>query len=90
MTRRQQAIYPSTPAGSDLPVSGLSVRLPHPGGSHPATTAGRGGADPTAITSSAPPIAAAEVQAMRQAFIRALAQQAARELAAQMFAQRDD
>jgi len=76
---------------TDLPVAGLAVRLPHPAA--PSIPSANAVAPTPNLGTAAAPVAdglAAEALAKRRAFIRALARQAARELAAQALAARDD
>jgi hypothetical protein len=89
MVRRQQPISPGTPTGpqTDLPAAGLAV-LPQSGTPNIA----RANAVAPLGTTAGPATnaLAAEALAKRQAFIRALAQQTARELAARARAAHDD
>ena len=93
MARRQQPISTGTPTGpqTDLRAAGLAVRLAQSG--TPNITPANAVASPPNLGTTANPAAdvrTAEAQAKRRAFIHALARQAARELAAQALAARDD
>lgn len=93
MVRRQQPISPGTPTGpqTDLLAAGLAVRLLQSG---TPKTAPANAVAPIpnlgTIAGLAADALAAEALAKRQAFIRALAWQAAREMAAQALRAHDD
>jgi hypothetical protein len=91
MVRRQQPLSASTPAGpqADLPAAGLAVRLGQSG--KPNITQANAAPIPKLGTTAGPAAnaLAAEALAKRRAFIGALAQQAARELAARTLAAHD-
>jgi hypothetical protein len=93
MVRRQQPLFPGTPTGpqTDLRAAGLAVRLPQSG--TPNIARANAVAPIPKLGTTAGPAAnalAAEALAKCQAFIRALARQAARELAAQALAPGDE
>jgi hypothetical protein len=93
MVRRQQPLSPGTPAGpqADLPAARPAVRLPQ--SDTPNITQANAVVPIRKFGTTAGPAAnplAAEALAKRRAFIRALAQQAARELAARALAAHDD
>jgi len=93
MARRQQQSGPTMSADpqTGLPVAALAVRLPHP--ATPSIPPANAIAPIPNLGTAADPAAdglAAEALAKRHAFIRALARQAARELAAKALAARGD
>ena len=93
MVRRQQPISPGTPTGpqADLRAAGLAVRLPQSGTPNIAPANAVAPIPKLGTTTGhATDVLAAEALAKRRAFIHALARQAARELAAQALAARDE